>query len=297
MSIRSDEQKIQELIDSMLAKTEQSVTMAYVEAADAVREKLNRLYATYAKDGVLTYAEMQKSKRFEALMAGIEKELVKLGKKVDPALAVNSADAFQTSYYGTNYAIGNNIAAETNIMTLPKKAILASVNAPVGGVTLFQRLGEERYMLLIKQREVITQGLIQGWPINRMAQAIDDRFGVGLNNALRISRTETTRNTGEGQSKAYDDLEEQDIVIKRKWIATHDDRTRNSHAHLDGTFADKDGYFYLSGNKAKAPGGFGVASKDINCRCRVVAILEEYDSSYPKYKSYADYAKENKIKY
>ena len=297
MSIRSDEQEIQAMIDDMLVKTEQSVTRAYIQAANAVQTKINALYAKYAKDGVLTYAEMQKAKRFDYLMAGIEKELIKLGKKVDPALAGNSAEVYQTSYYGTNYAIGNNITAETTIMTLPTKAIAASVNAPVGGLTLFQRLGEERYTLLLKQREVITQGLIQGWPIERMAREIDSRFGVGLNNALRIARTETVRNTGEGQSRAYDDLEEQGIAVKRKWLATHDSRTRNSHAHLDGTFADKDGYFYLSGNKAKAPGGFGVAKLDISCRCRVIAVLEEYESSYPKYKSYKDYAKENGIKY
>ena len=80
MSIRSDEQEIQQLIDDMLVKTEQSVTRAYIEAADAVQAKINALYAKYAKDGVLTYAEMQKAKRFDYLMVGIEKQLIKLNQ-------------------------------------------------------------------------------------------------------------------------------------------------------------------------------------------------------------------------
>ena len=54
----------------------------------------------------------------------------------------------------------------------------------------------------------------------------------------------------------------------KQWDATLDSKTRPEHQFLDGQLVDVDKPFKDSeGNEAMFPGGFGVASLDINCRC------------------------------
>lgn len=64
------------------------------------------------------------------------------------------------------------------------------------------------------------------------------------------------------------------IEFKKEWIATIDDRTRESHAGMDGQVVGANDYFVSPlGNKGLAPGMFGVGSEDINCRCDVGKVL------------------------
>ena len=296
MSIQQDEAKIQRMLDDLLTASERELSRQYVKAADDITAKIAALYAKYAKDGVLTYAEMQKGKRYDALLKAIEKNIAALSAKTTPVIVGQSTDSIKTAYYGTQYSITNNIAAETSMTVLPEKAIVASVNMPVGGMTLLQRLGEERYTLLIKQRMAVTQGLIKGLSIEAMAKEIDATYGTGLSNAIRIARTESTRNTGAGQDAAYSDLESQGINIVRQWLATHDARTRDTHGALDGKIADGEGYFYIGGDRAKAPGGFSQAKNSVNCRCRIIAKLVDYEDELPQHRSYDDWKKLQGIK-
>lgn len=53
-----------------------------------------------------------------------------------------------------------------------------------------------------------------------------------------------------------------------------DGRTRDRHRMLDGQKVGHDEPFKYSGMEAMYPGGFGIASMDINCRCSVRAEIE-----------------------
>ena len=62
--------------------------------------------------------------------------------------------------------------------------------------------------------------------------------------------------------------------IQKQWIATLDEKTRSSHADLDGQIVDIDDYFTSSlGNKALGPNLFGVAEEDIRCRCSTLTVV------------------------
>ena len=129
-----------------------------------------------------------------------------------------------------------------------------------------------------------------------MATAIDEIYSIGLNSAVRIARTETVRNNTEGQNAAYNELTEMGVANTKKWIATKDGRTRHNHGNLDGKFADSNGYFWIGSDKAKGPGLFDEPKLSINCRCRIVTVLTDYQEEYPQYKDYNTWAKENGIK-
>jgi uncharacterized protein with gpF-like domain len=142
----------------------------------------------------------------------------------------------------------------------------------------------------------VTQGLIQGWSIDRMAKEIDAIYNIGLNDSIRLARTETTRNSTEGQNAAYDDLDSIGVKNTKKWISTKDTRTRGTHAHLDGTLADGSGLFWIGSDSAKGPGQFSKPANSVNCRCRIVTVLTEYIQEYPDYVNYETWAKANGIK-
>jgi len=58
--------------------------------------------------------------------------------------------------------------------------------------------------------------------------------------------------------------------IVKQWDSTLDRRTRPEHQSLDGQVKEVDEPFEVDGMEADAPGGFGIAHMDINCRCAVL---------------------------
>ena len=83
-------------------------------------------------------------------------------------------------------------------------------------------------------QNALTQGILQGDSIDRIA----DRFLVVMENdkksAVRNARTAVTSARSVGKQDRYEDLASQGCEITKIWIATIDDRTRDTHAEIDG---------------------------------------------------------------
>lgn len=64
------------------------------------------------------------------------------------------------------------------------------------------------------------------------------------------------------------DAEEKGVHTQKGWMATHDSRTRETHADIDGEFVDIDEEF---SNGLEYPGDpNGDPSEVYNCRCTLV---------------------------
>jgi uncharacterized protein with gpF-like domain len=64
------------------------------------------------------------------------------------------------------------------------------------------------------------------------------------------------------------DAEDKGVKTQKGWLATNDDRTRDSHAELNGVFVDIDDEF---DNGLEYPGDpNGDPSEVYNCRCTLV---------------------------
>ena len=92
-----------------------------------------------------------------------------------------------------------------------------------------------------------------------------------------IARTEVNGGANWATTEAY---RQSGVVTRRAWIATRDERVRDSHADMDGVETDLSNPFVLisgdnRGETADQPGDFGIAEEDINCRCTTVAVIEE----------------------
>jgi SPP1 gp7 family putative phage head morphogenesis protein len=99
---------------------------------------------------------------------------------------------------------------------------------------------------------------------------------AGKARADAIARTETTRSAGFAVQEAM----QQAGLTEKEWLAVQDDRTRDTHAEMDGQRVPvSEAFQNPSGAAADFPGEFGIPEEDINCRCVVVAVDSLPDKS------------------
>jgi len=107
----------------------------------------------------------------------------------------------------------------------------------------------------------------------RIREATDGVYdNMSKTRAKVIARTETMSSVNTGEFEVY----KGEGVTKKEFLATMDDRTRDSHAKADGQIVAIDEPFDVGGEKIMYPGDpAGSAECVINCRCTVLPYLEE----------------------
>ena len=83
-------------------------------------------------------------------------------------------------------------------------------------------------------QSAITQGILQGEPMQKIADRLQSVVGMDERAAIRNARTAVTGAQNAGHVDSYIRAEKMGIKLKQMWIATLDGRTRDSHAMLDG---------------------------------------------------------------
>ena len=109
------------------------------------------------------------------------------------------------------------------------------------------------------------QGILGGDSIPKIAKSLMEVIGNNKASAVRNARTMVTGAENAGRLDSYNNLAEQGVVQKKEWIATPDDRTRESHIAVDGEERDIDKPF---SNGLMYPGDPSGAPAEVwNCRC------------------------------
>lgn len=124
----------------------------------------------------------------------------------------------------------------------------------------------------------VTQGIIQGESIQqifeRIALTCTDR---AENAAMRDARTAYTGAQNAGRVEAMRQSQSLGITVKKRWSATLDFKTRDTHRELDGQTIDVDADFHTSEGRIAYPGDPTAEPALVyNCRCGL-------DYIYPKY--------------
>lgn len=140
----------------------------------------------------------------------------------------------------------------------------------------------------------ITSSILQGKSIKGIADDLQERM-VTMNraSAIRTARTAVTGAQNAGRMDSYAAAEKMGIKLKKEWLATLDARTRHSHAMLDGERVAQDGKF---SNGCRYPGDpNGPAWEIYNCRCTLVAALDDVDMSGAQRRARNTETNENEI--
>lgn len=151
------------------------------------------------------------------------------------------------------------------------------------------RIESEKDQLYYQRRlqSALIQGIIQGDGIDRLSRRFIEVVGGAMAAAVRNARTAVTgaQNAGRMESFTYCS-EELGLEVQKMWVATLDERTRESHQELDGETVDFDEEF---SNKLRYPGDpDGEPSEVWNCRCAMCRKRKNSKSPYTTYKQWLD---------
>jgi SPP1 gp7 family putative phage head morphogenesis protein len=269
----------------------------YKEMVAAIRSDLAKLYERYSVAGELTHAEMSKYNR----LASLERQII---NEIRPAMRANTRlmeklaqVQYEESFYRHAWDIDQKVGVSLRWGSLNPKTIEAAVRSPLR--ELSERALSQQTWVRIDR--AITAGLVRGVGLPEMMRDVRAASDLSKADAMRIVRTEAHRAREQGNYDVTMEAVEQGVKLKRRWQAQLDDRTRDSHASLDGEEVGPDEPF---SNGLMMPGDpTGAAEETINCRCGVIDIIEGYEPELRRtreegiqpYQNFSDWASEHGI--
>ncbi len=144
-------------------------------------------------------------------------------------------------------------------------------------------------------QKVLAQGQAEGWSIQTMQKNMETLFKQWMDGDLTdedfkwfsdrmpphrtelIARTETTHATNAGSYNLFKAWE----VGEKEWLATQDNRTRDSHANANGQVVSIDEPFAVGGFKMMHPGDTSLGapvSEIADCRCALLPVMPDDDA-------------------
>lgn len=179
-------------------------------------------------------------------------------------------DCYEDGFYQTMYSLHNE--GIPLIFPFNQEEAVHAAAQTGDGIKLSRKLYGHVEDLVKTTRREITKGIAMNASFADIARAINKNGEATLNQAYTIARTESHRIHEEVKFKTINEASDKGADVVRQWDSTIDKRTRSSHVALDGQLREINQPFKSpkTGHTAMYPGGFGIASEDINCRCVVL---------------------------
>ena len=137
-------------------------------------------------------------------------------------------------------------------------------------------------------QSVATQAVLQGESIPNIAKRLVEEVGEkNRKAAVRNARTMMTCAENKGRMDSYKRAQSMGIECNKRWLATHDNRTRDWHAELDEVSVPVDEPFENRAGKIMYPGDPTARPENVyNCRCRLVSDIKHVKSFSERLKEY-----------
>lgn len=262
------------IAEQLVKEFERELAKTYKAAYVEIDNQLSKLYASMGDTPSLL--EARRYGRLDNLMSAIKRQYRELTSKAIKETRNLSASVYAQGAYGTEWAYDQAIGTAIKWPIIPVDAIRASVWNSVAGEQFSERFRNWSTRDVITFQNRIAQSLAMGKGYAYTSRQIRQTVESTAYQAMRIARTESTRNYTQGHLQVYDSLEDVGIKARKQWVATLDTRTRDTHGTLDGQYADEDGLFHIHGDSAEGPGLFSDPAESINCRCRVIEVIDGF---------------------
>lgn len=252
----------------------------YEDAAKEVEQKIrisngkiNLLLSAYdeldEKQKSLLKSQIYQKKFQENLKKQLDELIGNLNADSYDSITRYLTDSYYTGYVGTMYDIqGQGIPLITPINE--KQVTSAMTLNTKLSVPLYTRMGIDVGILKKQIAKHISRGIATSSSYAHIARNIDGASNIGFNKAMRIARTEGHRIQVLSANDAQHAAKAKGCEVVKQWDATLDGRTRPMHRLLDGKLAEIDEPFVVDDMEVMYPGGFGIASQDVNCRCALL---------------------------
>lgn len=123
-------------------------------------------------------------------------------------------------------------------------------------------------------RGQITQGIIQGESIEKISMRIANVTNSEEKYSVRTARTAVTCAENKGRQDSLEKAQEDGVILKKRWICSHDGRTRDTHLAIDREEVGIDDEF---SNGCRYPGDPSAPPEEVyNCRCTMISVVKGF---------------------
>lgn len=277
----TNQTQIDEYIEQLIVRSEKELEVLFAKRLKVINQELADMFEKYQSDDPhVTWTEFNKYNR-------LNKELVRIGEmitedynQVAKAIKQTQHNAYIEKYMMSLYLYEMATQSSMEFDVPTASVINAAIEQPIEFIRLVPTLQKHRNEVLKRIRIHITQGIMSGEGYSKIAKALRDDLGMAKAQSLRVARTEAGRAMSQAGLDSAMVAKNNGMKMMKRWSATKDARTRDTHRHLDGKSVDIDGNFKSSGCVGPAPHLFvGVASakENINCRCKLLYYIDEDD--------------------
>ncbi|PTG39169.1 phage head morphogenesis protein [Staphylococcus chromogenes] len=277
----TNQTQIDEYIEQLIVRSEKELEVLFAKRLKVINQELADMFEKYQSDDPhVTWTEFNKYNR-------LNKELVRIGEmitedynQVAKAIKQTQHNAYIEKYMMSLYLYEMATQSSMEFDVPTASVINAAIEQPIEFIRLVPTLQKHRNEVLKRIRIHITQGIMSGEGYSKIAKALRDDFGMTKAQSQRVARTEAGRAMSQAGLDSAMVAKNNGMKMMKRWSATKDARTRDTHRHLDGKSVDIDDNFKSSGCVGPAPHLFvGVASakENVNCRCKLLYYIDEDD--------------------
>ena len=283
--------------EKMLNELEAKIHKEYAQAYKEMEEKVVNYYAKFKKQDDIQRAKYEAGEISKQQYADWRMRKMATGKQYiqmrntlvedlskTAQIAMKYADDRAIDVYALNmnygtYSIEHDSRIDTSFTLYNHDAVQRMIKdnpdllpQPKVDIPKVERWNRQHL------QSAITQGLLQGESIPKIAKRMQRVTNMDRSAAIRNARTAMTGAQNGGRFDAMKRAQERGIAMKKGWLATLDGRTRDSHAAMDGEEVELDEEF---SNGLMFPGDAnGEPSEVYNCRCRMVHVFDKYKTDW-----------------
>ena len=275
----TNQNDIDNYIDKLVNQAEKEIETLFAKRLKEIKQIIVNMYEKYDRDEPqVTWTEFNKYNRLNKELNRIGQMLSQDYREVAKAIKQSQQNVYIEKYMMSLflYEVASQTSMNFDIPTA--QTIQTAIEQPIEFIKLVPTLQKHRDDTLKRIRMHITQGIMSGEGYSKIAKALRDDLGMSKAQSVRVARTETGRALSQAGLDSATVAKENGLDMKKRWYATKDTRTRDTHRHLDGTSVDIEDNFHSSGCVGPAPKLFvGVASakENINCRCKLLYYIDE----------------------
>ena len=275
----TNQNDIDNYIDKLVNQAEKEIEILFAKRLKEIKQIIANMYEKYDRDEPqVTWTEFNKYNRINKELNRIGQMLSQDYREVAKAIKQSQQNVYIEKYMMSLflYEVASQTSMSFDIPTT--QTIQTAIEQPIEFIKLVPTLQKHRDDTLKRTRMHITQGIMSGEGYSKIAKALRDDLGMSKAQSVRVARTETGRALSQAGLDSAMVAKDNGLDMKKRWYATKDTRTRDTHRHLDGTSVDIEDNFHSSGCVGPAPKLFvGVASakENINCRCKLLYYIDE----------------------
>ena len=261
---------------------EKEVTDFFKELAEQVQTNLEEYWSEYqllqGHVDLITAPIMESHEQYYKILEKYNKREYRLGQEEAERLVQLATDkeALKARNWGVRWK--SNITKMTTTIRKKSDELFGTIRWTEEDLLERVFTASKRTLARVSAdiNQLITKGYTDGMGINVVANTLTKRFNeLETWEAKRIARTEIHNSHNRGVMKIYEEMN----VSYTQWIAADDDRTRDSHAEINGEII-RIGDTYSNG--LAYPGDTsGPIEEWINCRCSNAPFVIPYGYMAP----------------